>query len=118
MSATSNTRTPASEVLHQCVQRVHDGRTHFGSQVRIDLSGPRAAMPEILLDVAEIHSGFQQMCRIGMSKTVNVSPFRDAGRRQSAFERLLQTGGGGRMNGSPRLERLQAVGGGGKHPRF
>jgi hypothetical protein len=90
VSATSNMKASASEVLHQRVQRIHDGRTRFGSQVRVDWSCPGAAMSEILLNDAEVHSGFQSMSRIRMSKTVNVGRFGDARRIEGAFELLLQ----------------------------
>jgi hypothetical protein len=91
ISATSNTRTSDSEVLHQLIERVHHGRPRFGGQVRVDLSCSRTAMPEVFLNDAQVHAHFQQMRCVRMSKTVNVSTFGDAGGIDGALERLLQT---------------------------
>src|SRR6059036_190852 len=98
MSATSNTRTSESEVLHEFVQRIHHVCARFGSQMRVDLSCPRAAMPKVFLDDAQIHSGFQQMRRVRMSKRMNVGAFGDARSAKGALEGLLQAAGSQRVN--------------------
>src|SRR5437667_5321281 len=90
ISATSNTRTSASEVLHQLIERVHHGGSRFSGQVRVDLSCPRTAMPKVFLNDAQVHAHFQQMRRVRMAKTVDMGAFRDAGGGNSAFESFLQ----------------------------
>ena len=114
ISATSNTRTSASEVLHQLIERVHHGRSRFGGQVRVDLSCPRTAMPEVFLNDAQVHAHFQQMRRVRMSKTVNMGAFGDACGGNSAFESFLQAAIGQRTD---RPAGLDTTAGCGKQPR-
>src|SRR5438874_5978455 len=94
ISATSNMRTSDSEVLHQLIERVHHGCSRFGGQVRVDLSSPRTAMPEVFLNDAQVHAHFQQMRRVRMSQTVNMGAFGDACGGNSAFESFLQAASG------------------------
>src|SRR3989449_9155407 len=113
ISATSNTRPPASEVLHQLIERVHHGRSCFGGQVRVDLSCPRTAMPEVFLNDAEVHAYFQQMCCVRMSKTVNMGAFGDSCGGNSAFESFLQAAIGQRTD----RPGFDTAAGCGKQPR-
>src|SRR5438552_14296673 len=106
-------RTSDSEVLHQLIERVHHGCSRFGGQVRVDLSCPRTAMPEVFLDDAQVHAHFQQMRRVRMSKTVNVSAFGNARGIDRALESLLQAAVAERVD---RRTSLQATSDCGKHP--
>src|SRR2546426_2154309 len=112
--ATSNTRPPASEVLHQLIERVHHGCSRFGGQVRVDLSCPRTAMPEVFLNDAQVHAHFQQMRRVRMAKTVNMGACGDACGGNSALESFLQAAIGQRTD---RPAGLDTAAGCGKQPR-
>ena len=80
----------------------------------VDLSRSRTAMPQVPLDDAEIHPGFQQMRRIRMAKRMNVGAFGDTCGADGALERLLQAAVG---QGTDRRAGLQTAVGSGKQPR-
>src|SRR5437899_4342599 len=107
-------RTSDSEVLHQLIERVHHGCSRFGGQVRVDLSCPRTAMPEVFLNDAQVDAHFQQMGCVRMSKTVNMGAFGDACGGNSAFESFLQAAIGQRTD---RPAGLDTAAGCGKQPR-
>src|SRR5439155_26838556 len=77
------TRGP-SEVLHELIERIHHGCPRFSRQMGVDLSRSRTAMPEVLVDDAEIHPRFQQMRRIRIAKRMNVGAWRYLRRRRRA----------------------------------
>ena len=91
MSATSNMKTPESEVVHELVERIGQCVVNFPRQMRVQLSGARTAMTQVLLNDAEVHPGFQQMSGVRMSKGVDVRTFGDAREFQRALKCLLQT---------------------------
>ena len=60
-------KTPVLEVFHEFIQRMDHRIARFLCQVGVDLSRARAAVPEVLLNDAEVHAHFQQMCGVRVS---------------------------------------------------
>src|SRR6266704_6868703 len=83
--------------------------------MRVDLSCAGAAVPETLLNDAEVHAHFQQMRGVRVPERMNMSAFGDAGALEGALERLLQAAIRERMD---RGSRLQTTRGCGKYPRL
>ena len=90
MSATSNMRASGSEAVHQLVERIGQSGSNLRSEMGIDLSAPRTAMAEILLNDAQIDSGAQQMRRVGVAQRVDVRLFMHAGSFAGVAKRLSE----------------------------
>ena len=50
-----------SEALHELVERVGEGDSHLTRQMGVDLGGTRAAVPQVVLDDAQVDAGLQQV---------------------------------------------------------
>ena len=59
LRATSGMKTLGSEVLHEFIERIGQRVANFSRQMGVDLRCPRAAVTQILLNDAEVDSGFQ-----------------------------------------------------------
>src|SRR5207245_5312312 len=57
--------------------------------MRVDLSCTGAAVPETLLNDAEVHAHFQQMRGVRVPERMNMSAFGDAGALEGALERWI-----------------------------
>ena len=68
MSATSRkTSGERSEPLPELVERIGEGGPHLARQVRVDLCGAGAAVPQVLLDDPQVDPGLQPMGGVGMA---------------------------------------------------
>ena len=94
MSATSNMKTPESEVVHELVERIGQRIADLTRQMGVDLSRARAAMTEVFLDEAKVDPGFQKMSRVGVPQRMHVRWFGKARQFQCMFECGLQSGDG------------------------
>ena len=63
------------EVFHEFIQWMDHRIARLLCQMRVDLSCPRAAVPEALLNDAEVHAHFQQMRGVRVPERMNMSAF-------------------------------------------
>src|SRR5207247_4036027 len=63
MSATSNMKTPASEVFHEFIERTGQRVPNLACEVCVDRRGFRTAMTENVLNQTEMNRRFHQVCR-------------------------------------------------------
>ena len=79
ISATSNTRTSASEVLHQFIERIGQCAADLRRQMRVDLRRARTAMAQAVLDEPQVDAGFQKMSRVRMPQGMHMRGLGHAG---------------------------------------
>src|SRR6267142_7103467 len=96
ISATSNTPDLhcSSEVCHQVVERRSQRCPHFPGQMRVDGSGARTAMAQVVLNDPQVESHFQQMGGVGMSQRMHVRALGDTAAFERRAESTLQTAAG------------------------
>ena len=74
----------------QPIQRAPDSRRALGQHVGIGHGGLEIGVPQELLQRADIHSVFEEVCREGMAERVTSGSLRDSYSLHRLFEHFLQ----------------------------